>query len=390
MKRLVVVAPTYNERENIVEFSKNVLAQQKKIPHLDLHLIIADSRSPDGTAELARQLGKEEEKLHVIEVDRGIGRGLIEGHRYAIDKLHADYLLQLDADIQHDPDDISRFVEKLEQGYDLVLGSRLLPGGENQLAPHRRIFTMGASLVCRLMMGLWQIYEFTTSYRAFTRQRFEAVDLDKVPWKTRSYVIQPAFLYQAVLSGAKWVEIPIVFRARGSGRSKNQIIRYILDLTAYVTTVRLMRYSMVSRFLIVGFLSWVANAGSLKLFYTIVLRPLKGKPGQIVGLVQDSGLFWSSAVSIEASILVNFFLNENWTFRDRDRSQAVWYRLLKFQITTIGSPIIQFITINTLTPLLGLHYQLSLAIGIILGLFWNWTLNTRIVWRAKKAHASST
>lgn len=382
--RLVVVAPTYNEKESIAEFSANVLAQAKKLPDMELHLVIADSHSPDGTGEIAEGLARHAKNLHVIHVDRGIGRGLIEGHRYAVGTLNADYLLQLDADIQHDPNDIPRFVKELKQGYDLVIGSRLLPGGENQLAFHRRIFTIGASLVCRLMMGLWDIYEFTTSYRAFTRERFLAVDLDKVPWKTRSYVIQPAFLYQAILSGAKWIEIPIVFRARGRGRSKNQIIRYIFDLTAYATTVRLMRYSMVSRFLIVGFLSWLSNAFSLKLFYTIILQSLQKKPGQIIGVVQDSGLFWSSAISIEVSILVNFFLNENWTFRDRDRSQSEVYRLFKFHITTMGSPIIQFITVNTLTPLLGFHYQVSLALGIIFGLFWNWTLNTKVVWRAKR------
>ena len=143
------------------------------------------------------------------------------------------------------------------------------------------------------------------------------------------------------------------------------------------------------KFLIVGTVSWAANAGSLKLFYTIILRPLMQQSGQIIGVVKDSGLFWSSAISIEISILVNFFFNENWTFRERDRNEPTWKRLAKFHLTTIGSPIIQFATINILTPMFHIHYQLSLAIGIIIGLLWNWTWNVNFIWKAKKTNLTS-
>ncbi|MDP3724193.1 MAG: glycosyltransferase [bacterium] len=390
MKRVVVVAPTYNERENIAEFIDAVFAQEKRIPGWELHLLISDSHSPDGTGEIVKERAKINSRLHYLDVlKRGIGIGLIEGVRYAINKLGATHLISMDADVQHDPNDISRFLTELEKGHELVIGSRLMPNGKNELPIYRQFFTIGASTVCRLFMNLWSIREFTTSFRAFTKELFLRIPLDRVHWRSRSYVVQPSFLYRAIQTNPKWIEIPIVFRARSRGRSKNQVIRYIVELTLYVIQVRLESLPMFMKFLIVGTVSWAANAGSLKLFYTIILRPLMQQPGQIIGVVKDSGLFWSSAISIEISILVNFFFNENWTFRERDRNEPVWQRLAKFHLTTIGSPIIQFATINTLTPIFGIHYQASLAIGIIIGLLWNWTWNVNFVWKAKKANLAS-
>ncbi len=229
MKKVVVVLPTYNEKDNIEEMVSNVLDQSKNIPDFNLEVLISASHSPDGTLELAQKIASKNPKVHALDViDRGIGVGFIKGHEYAIEKLGADILVQMDADLSHDPADIPKMLEEIKKGYDLVLGSRLIPGGANKLQWHRQLFSFGASLFCRIMLGLWNVHDFTPSFRAFTKELFLKIDKNKIPWQSKTFIFQPAFIYTAIEAGAKFTEVPIIFVDRRKGRSKAKIIEYIL------------------------------------------------------------------------------------------------------------------------------------------------------------------
>src|SRR3990167_7899634 len=185
--RLVVNIPTYNEKDNVEEIINNVLAVSKKMSDIDLHVLVSDSRSPDGTAEIVKKISKVNPKVHYLDVKaRGLGVGLVKGHRYAIDKLGADILAQMDADLSHDPSTLPKMVEHIKGGYDLVNGSRLTKGGKNLLGLHRRIFTRGAAFICRLTWGQFNLTEFTNSYRMFTKELFEKIDFSKVPWRAQT------------------------------------------------------------------------------------------------------------------------------------------------------------------------------------------------------------
>ena len=110
-RRVVVVIPTYNEQENVSEIISAALAEQKPTNGFDLHVLIADSHSSDGTWKLVEDLAKANQKIHLLDVqERGIGVGLYKGFRYAIDELGADVLFEMDADFQHNPADIPRFL----------------------------------------------------------------------------------------------------------------------------------------------------------------------------------------------------------------------------------------------------------------------------------------
>src|SRR3989304_6824188 len=157
MKKIVsVVLPTYNEKANIAKTVEKVFEQENNIPGWEINVVIADDiRSTDGTEQIAEQLANKNKQVHFIKVEPGLGVGLIKGHQYALDNLHPDILAQLDADGQVVPDVLVRLVKAIEEGYSLAIGSRFVRDGKNQLSFARRIFTYGASLFYRFMVGPW-------------------------------------------------------------------------------------------------------------------------------------------------------------------------------------------------------------------------------------------
>src|SRR3989344_6824828 len=152
--RLVVTIPTYNEEENIAEIIAEVLSQAKKMPAIDLHVLVSDSHSSDNTAKIVNQIASNNPKVHLLDVkQRGLGIGLVKGHRFAIDKLKADILAQMDGDLSHDPSTLPLMVNYIGKGFDRVVGSRLMKGGKNLLGWHRRLFTRGSAFFFRIFWG---------------------------------------------------------------------------------------------------------------------------------------------------------------------------------------------------------------------------------------------
>lgn len=238
-KRAVVVIPTYNERENIQEIVTAALAEQANLAGFDLHVLVADSHSDDGTLDIVGRMAAENPQVHLLDVmERGIGLGLSKGLCYAVETLHAQVLLEMDADFQHNPQDIPTFLDRIAAGYDLVVGSRFVPGSVNKMPWYRRVLSIGANQVIRLLLGLQGVTEVTTSYRAFTTECFLRVDPESVPWGERSFIPVPVFLVRMIESGARATEIPITMHTRAHGTSKMVYHRYIWDIFKFVVRSR--------------------------------------------------------------------------------------------------------------------------------------------------------
>ena len=393
--RLVVNIPTYFEKENIEEIIKKVLAQAKNLSDIDLHVLVSDSHSTDGTAQIVKKISRLNPKVHYLDVrQRGLGVGLIKGHRWAINRLKADILAQMDGDDQHDPAVLPQMVDYIKKGYDLVNGSRLMPGGQNLLGWHRKIFTRGSAIYCKLAWGTFSISEYTTSYRVFTKRLFEKIDLSLVPWRAKTYIVQPAFLYAAIIAGAKIKEVPIVFADRKKGYSKAKIIAYTIDVLKFGLKVRLQKSKTIIKFLMVGTASYFLNAVTLGLLNRGQIYNLSVLASPLLSFIPEKNapqfsflpldrLFAASVISIELSIIFNFIFHENWTFKSRSHEGPTIFRFLKFNITSIGSPIIQLASILTFAKVFGLHEQIGLAVGVIIGLFFNYTVNLLWIWKAK-------
>ena len=393
--RLVVNVPTYNEKENIEEVIKKILQQKKFLPNYDLHVLVSDSHSTDGTAEIVKKISQINPKVHYLDVkQKGLGVGIYKGHRWAIDKLKADILAQMDGDLSHDPQVLPQMVDYIKKGYDLVNGSRLISGGKNLLGLHRRIFTRGSALFCKISWGTFNLSEYTNSYRVFNKNLFAKIDFSKVPWRAKTYIIQPAFLYAAIKAGAKIKEIPITFEDRKRGYSKAKIAAYTFDVLKFGAKARFERSKTFIKFLMVGGASYFLNAITLGLLnrgqiynITILSQPLlsaipaaSGVP-QLFFLTIDR-LLVSSVISIELSIIFNFFMHDNWTFKTRSHYGSQLVRFLKFNLTSIGSPLIQLVSILVAVRIFQIHEQIGLAVGVVIGLFANYFANILWIWKA--------
>ena len=398
--RLVVLIPTYNEKENIEEIIKKVFAQSKKIPSIDLHILVSDSHSPDGTAQIVKKIQRHNPKVHYLDVKkRGLGIGIVKGHRYAINRLKADILAQMDGDLSHDPQTLPVMYEQIKKGFDLVAGSRLMKGGQNKLGWHRRLFTRGSALFCRISWGTYNLTEYTNSYRMFTKKLFNKIDFNKVPWKSQTYIIQPAFLYAAITKGANIKEVPITFEDRKKGYSKAQIVAYTLDVIKFGIKVRIQKSKTIIKFLMVGSISYLINAFLLGILNRgdIFFIPFLNRPFlSFIPAVEEAPRFLpitfdrllvASIISIQASIIFNFIFHENWTFKYRSREGSQILRFLKFNLSSFGSPVIQLASILIFARIFALHEQIGLAIGVTIGLFFNYIVNLLWIWKAEPDHA---
>lgn len=253
-KRVTIVLPVLNEKDNLEKMVVSILEKQKKdLSNFFLNIVIADSHSTDGTGEIARRLSKRFKNVHSINTGPGLGVGLYEGHKYAIKRTYPDILVQIDADGQVPENVIGKLIRVIEEGNDLAIGSRFLAGGKNELPMFRKIFSLGASFLCRVIMGPADIGEFTNSARAFTPALFKKINWTRLPWKRRTFIFMPAFINEAVLAGAKYEEVPLVFRNRDQGYSKNKVAKYTWDLVVYCFRARLFKW---------GFnISWLVGFG---------------------------------------------------------------------------------------------------------------------------------
>jgi dolichol-phosphate mannosyltransferase len=215
-----IVLPTFREAENISALLPLIFAQSDKIPTHDLHVLVVDDDSPDGTAERVRDAMARYPNLHLFMGRRkGLGEAYKRGINHALITLAPDLILQMDADFQHDPAELPRFIRLSTEGYSLVIGSRFVPGGALEDFPwYRRMISLaGTWLVCRFA-GLVPIHDCTSGYRCIRADLLPRCDLAHL--STRGYSFQSSLLCELLWNGARVAEIPITFAMRRNGKSK--------------------------------------------------------------------------------------------------------------------------------------------------------------------------
>lgn len=209
-----VVIPTYNERENIEHMVRALFT----LPVENLHVLIIDDNSPDGTASLVQTLQTNFPNLHVEKRTGklGLGSAYIHGFTLSLAK-GATQIIQMDADFSHDPADIPRLLEKLAT-YDLVLGSRYCNGISVINWPlHRLLLSLGGSWYVRLITGM-PFRDVTGGFKAWRRETLEAIELPTV--KADGYGFQIIMTHRAWKHRKRITEVPIIFTERRSGQSK--------------------------------------------------------------------------------------------------------------------------------------------------------------------------
>ena len=213
--RATVCLPTYNERTNLEPMLQ---ALQDVLREGDRVLVIDDS-SPDGTGELADRLATELGFVDVLHRERkeGLGPAYIAGFHRALDG-GAELVLEMDCDFSHDPNDVPRLIAAAEDGADLVLGSRYVPGGRvGNWGLVRRAISRGASLYTALFLQMG-VKDPTGGFKCFRRAVLETLDLEAIT--PRGYAFQIETTYRVKRAGFRVVEIPIAFNDRTAGQSK--------------------------------------------------------------------------------------------------------------------------------------------------------------------------
>lgn len=213
LEPVLVVIPTYNERDNLGPIVGRV---QVTLPAT--HVLVVDDSSPDGTGELADQLAERDDRVHVLHRTgkTGLGAAYIAGFRWGLDRGYS-VIVEMDADGSHAPEDLPRLLDALQDA-DLALGSRYVPGGRVVNWPKRReLLSRGGNLYSKLALGV-DINDITGGYRAYRRHVLETLVLDDVA--SHGYCFQVDLAWRTVQAGFCVVEVPITFTEREIGESK--------------------------------------------------------------------------------------------------------------------------------------------------------------------------
>jgi dolichol-phosphate mannosyltransferase len=236
--RILVVIPTYDEKDNVERIVGRVRAA---VP--EAHVLVADDNSPDGTGVIADRISAADEHVHVLHRlgKEGLGAAYLAGFSWGLE--HGfDVLVEMDADGSHQPEQLHLLLEALRDA-DLVLGSRYVPGGEVVNWPKSREFlSKGGNIYTRLVLGV-PLRDITGGYRAFRATTLRALDLHDVG--SQGYVFQVDLAHRVSKAGLRVAEVPITFVEREHGTSKmsQRIVREALwQVTSWGATERMDRW----------------------------------------------------------------------------------------------------------------------------------------------------
>jgi len=385
-KKAFVIIPTYNEKENIEATVTTVFESFKEVKNWDCGVLVVDDTSPDKTYELVKKLQKKFKGLELLinAKKAGLGGAYLKGMDHAFNKLNADLVFQFDADLSHDPTKIPLFFKKIDEGYDMVLGARYIPGGSipADWGFHRKLLSVLGNIVVRTILTNFSIHDWTTGYRAVTKKTYEAVHKELVGDQFSGYTFQIGFLHKAINKGFSVAEIPFHFKDRTFGKSKIGP-EYIKNTLEYIMKVRVqdLLKNRIFKFVIVG------GIGALTQLITLQIWR---------GMFNFQLAFF---LAIECAVLMNFILSNLWTFADRKLKPGQYPgKFLQFNLASAGSIIIQQIIAFLGETYVGLFALFTLPIinmvidtglmyavgGILIGMFWNFFAYNTFIWKKKK------
>ncbi|MEV4460772.1 polyprenol monophosphomannose synthase [Microbispora sp. NPDC049633] len=212
--RVLVIVPTYNERENLPMITRRL---REALP--EVHLLVADDNSPDGTGRIADELAEADDHVHVLHrtSKQGLGAAYIAGFRWGLAEGY-DVLVEMDADGSHQPEELHKLLDAVTDGADLAIGSRWVPGGKTVNWPFsRELLSRGANTYVRLVLGI-PVRDATAGFRAYRAATLEKIGLDDV--ESQGYCFQVDLTLRTVRQGLRVREMPITFVERTVGSSK--------------------------------------------------------------------------------------------------------------------------------------------------------------------------
>ena len=365
--KICFVLPTYNEEENIENIIKQILEQEVHQNAHTFSILVVDDNSSDDTQSIVKRLISINQNIHLISGQKkGLGDAYKRGFAFALDDLNADLIFQMDSDGQHDPSLIPTFISSIEEGKDVIIGSRFADGGTTPDFSFSRLFmSKVGNLLVRYVGGITQVRDCTSGYRAIRASYLKELDFSYL--STRGYSFQSSLICDLAWRGADIFEIPIEFSSRKGGDSKLALrdqIEFLLNIPrlGFRNTKDFIKYSLV------GISGVFVNLGLYALltrYYEVseILAPL---------------------ISIETALISNFILNNFWTFGKRTTHSRIRVKFLKFHLASGFSALINYSVFLALFLVFQLHDILANLIGIALAAIVNYLINSNWTWKDNK------
>ena len=365
--KICFVLPTYNEEENIENIIKQIL---EKAVHQNAHtfsILVVDDNSSDDTQSIVKRLISLNQNIYLISGQKkGLGDAYKRGFAFALDDLNADLIFQMDSDGQHDASLIPNFINHIEEGKDVIIGSRFIEGGTMpDFSFYRLLLSKVGNLLVRYVGGITQVRDCTSGYRAIRASYLKGLDFSYL--STRGYSFQSSLICDLAWRGADIFEIPIEFSSRKGGDSKLALrdqIEFLLNIPrlGFRNTKDFIKYSLL------GMSGVFVNLG----LYTLLTR------------YYEVSELLAPLISIESALISNFILNNFWTFGKRTTQSRIRVRFLKFHIASGVSALINYSVFLTLFLVFQLYDILANLIGIALAAIVNYLINSNWTWRDNK------
>ena len=365
--KICFVLPTYNEEENIENIIQQILKEEKNQSKHTFSILVVDDNSTDETQAIVQRYTSLNSKVHLVTGQKkGLGDAYKRGFNYALNDLQADLIFQMDSDGQHDTSLIPHFVSSIEEGRDVVIGSRFVEGGTTpDFSFSRLIMSKVGNLLVRYVGGITQVKDCTSGYRAIRASYLKELDFSYL--STRGYSFQSSLICDLAWRGANISEIPIEFSSRQGGDSKLALrdqIEFLLNIPrlGFRNLEDFIKYSLV------GVSGVFVNLG-LYLFLT--------RYYEISELV-------APLIAIESALISNFILNNFWTFGKRITQSRIRVKFVKFHLVSGFSALINYSAFLTLFLVFGLYDILANLIGIGLAAIVNYLINSNWTWKGNK------
>ena len=365
--KICFVLPTYNEEENIENIIQQILKEEKNQSKHTFSILVVDDNSTDETQAIVQRYISLNSKIHLVTGQKkGLGDAYKRGFKFALNDLKADVIFQMDSDGQHDASLIPDFVSYIEEGKDVVIGSRFIDGGTTpDFSFSRLLMSKVGNLLVRYVGGITQVKDCTSGYRAIRASYLKELDFSYL--STRGYSFQSSLICDLAWRGADISEIPIEFSSRQGGDSKLALrdqIEFLLNIPrlGFRNLEDFMKYSLV------GVSGVFVNLG-LYLFLT--------RYYEISELV-------APLIAIESALISNFILNNFWTFGKRITQSRIRVKFVKFHLVSGFSALINYSAFLTLFLVFGLYDILANLIGIGLAAIVNYLINSNWTWKGNK------
>lgn len=371
MQKVCVIIPTYNERETIALSLDSLQREFAKIHDFAMEILVFDSNSPDGTADIVRQKQQQYPNIHLlVEAEKsGLGSAYIKAMQYCSAHLGSDIVFEFDSDGSHQPRHIPEMLKHFHEGADVVMGSRYVPGGSipKDWAWNRKLLSTLGNRLAQIILNS-KIKDYTTGFRATRVNWLNKISLNNL--LSRNYAYKIHLIWELFLAGAKIVEHPIEFIDREKGHSKfpkNNMVES-LALILRLRARRLKRYAKVC---ITG------GIGAAIQFLAFNLLRHSLHP------------VYANLISAELAIINNFTINNFFSFREhrlgKQHRYSQWLKkFLLFNSFSLGSLFLQGFVMFLGVDLLGdglWRENFYMLTGVFLASIYNFKMYAYFIWK---------